>query len=342
MKEKHTMIQYPQMQTQQQATPNASAVNIQIFNPQAYGSTAAPSTSPIQQNLDNQIYSYPQNSVYAPGQANYGYVPVQTPAPQVMPQPILNDAPQPQETQVSQQPAQNDASLNVASENTAQTAPQAPQNTVDLNAINTGLQNNDLNAQTEAITKVAQLSQSTPDVALQVVDNQVMKSLIDIIQKDTTQLEGPNAQQIEIAEKSKEGKQLTPDEQKVLEQSSPREIAEKNKVFAMFTLAMLQKLQRDEIDNYNAQSPNNQVPAVKMEELPGFNEISNIIKTSDIPAVKVAGIQALSYVARPEDKATLEGVLSGLSADSDPTVQQAVQEALSHVTQPAPEVQQQA
>jgi len=319
------MIQYPQMTTQQ-GTPGASAVNIQIFNPQAYASPQGVQQAPMAQNLDNQIYSYPQTSLYAPGQATYNY-PVQQPVQQVMPQPVLNDATNVQTSQA--QPVQQQPELQAVA--TPET-PQVAQNAVDVAALNAELQNPDVNVQTEAITKVAHLSQSTPDVALQVVDNQIMQSLLGIIQKDTTQLEGPNQQQIAVAEKIKNGQQLTPEEQAISEQSSPRELAEKNKVFSIFTLAMLQKLQRDELDTYNAQNPTNQIPAIKMEELTGFNEIAKVATTADIPAVKIAAIQALSYVARPEDAQVLNNTLGALANDPDPAVKQAVTEALGKVT----------
>ena len=72
-----------------------------------------------------------------------------------------------------------------------------------------------------------------------------------------------------------------------------------------------------------------------MQDLVGFNEIVNAIATSQIPAVKAAGIQALSYVARPEDLATMQQILSPLANDRDQAVQQAAQEALRKIQEPA-------
>ena len=328
------MIQNPQMP--QQATPGASAVNIQIFNPQAYASPNGQQAVLPQQNLDNQIYNYPQASIYQPGQQAYNYQSLQMPAPQVMPQPMLSQQ-QPQMLQKAapevQQPELNNIPTN---------EPTQPENAVDLNALNAALQSEDINTQTDTITKIAQMSQSTPDVALQVVDNGIMQSLIGIIQKDTSKLEGPNQQQIQVADKANKGEQLTPEEQAIFEQSSPRELAEKNKVFAMFTLAMLQKLQRDEIDSYNAQSPNTQIPPIKMEELTGYKEIVDTLNTTQIPAVKVAAIQALSYASRPEDAQTLEGIIGKLAQDPDQTVQEAAKEALGKLSTAAQAVPAQA
>ncbi len=321
------MIQSPQMQQPiAPATPGASAVNIQIFNPQAYGS------APVQQqNLDSQVYGYPQASVYNQAQAQpqyYAPQQVQVPTPQVMPQAVLNEVP----TEAPQAaPVQTEVATQEAAPVQAETvAPEAtPTETVDNAAILTALAGTDLNAQTDAITKIAQYAQATPDVALQVVDNNIMQNLVAIINKDTTSLEGPSQQQIDATAKLQSGEQLTAEEQALLEQVSPREIAEKNKVFSLFTLAMLQKLQRDEIAQYNAQNPQAQLPQMQIAELTGYNDIINTINTTQLPAVKTAAIQALSYVATPEDKATLEAVLTPLASDAVPEVQQSATEALA-------------
>lgn len=342
------MIQNPQFMPQQ-ATPSASAVNIQIFNPQAYASPNGQQAVIPQQGLDKQIYNYPTGSIFQPGQQAYGYQPVQMPAPQVMPQPVLQAAPeaQAQAQAPAQAPAQQPAVQAVGQpqpqpelNDVGTSEPSVPENAVDLNALNAGLQSTDINAQTDAITQIAQMSQATPDIALQVVDNQIMQSLIGIIQNDTSKLEGPNQQQIQVAEKAGKGEQLTPEEQAIFEQSSPRELAEKNKVFAMFTLAMLQKLQRDEIDTYNAENPAAQVAPIKLEELTGFSEVLNTLNTTQIPAVKVAAIQALSYASRPEDAPTLEAALGALTQDPDVAVQEAAKEALGKVSVPTGEVAQ--
>lgn len=353
--------QYNPAYYQQPSSAGASAVNIQIFEPKAYGSAPAPAPMPQMPQYDAQLYNYPQASVYGQGMpyapyqqypqipAYYPPAPYQQypqapyqqyqqqyqqapsmPEPQMMPQSaIATEQPQPQ------QPAAQPAAPVV------EQPQQQAANVVDVAALNGELTSQDLNQQTEAITKIAQMSQADSSTALQLVDNQVMQNLAAIIQKDTAQLPGPTNEQVAAAQKLQKGEQLNPAEQQLIEQSSPKEMAEKNKVFSMFTLAMLQKLQRDEIDQFNAQAGNagNAVPPLKMQDLIGFNEIANIIATSQIPAVKAAGIQALSYVAKPEDLQIMQQILSPLANDKEEIVKQAAQEALTKLSAPAQQPQ---
>jgi len=335
--------QYNPTYTPSYPATGASAVNIQIFEPKAYSS--APPAMPMPQ-YDNQIYGYPQGSMYYPGtpyacppcppvhMPQYPQYPQQpqvpqAPEPPVMPPPVIEQPVQNvpvAQPEVPQQPEAPAPAPTPAPE--VQPAPQ-PQNIVDVARINQELASADLNQQTETITKVAQMSQADPAIALQLVDNQVMQNLAAIIMKDTNQLPGPTDAQIQAAQKLQKGQGLSPEEQQLIEQSSPKEIAEKNKVFSMFTLAMLQKLQRDEVDQFNAASGGAVIPQLQIGDLIGFNEIANTVQTTTIPAVKAAGIQAISYVARPEDAQVVQQLLAPFAADNDEVVKQTAQEAIA-------------
>lgn len=66
-----------------------------------------------------------------------------------------------------------------------------------------------------------------------------------------------------------------------------------------------------------------------MQDLIGFNEIQNAVQNDSNPEIRLAGIQAISYVARPEDAQTVQGVLQNSLNDPEPLIQQAAQETLS-------------
>ena len=190
--------------------------------------------------------------------------------------------------------------------------------------------NNDTKAKT--INQIAEYVQSTPETALQVVSEPIMKSLVNIINEDTSALEGPTDQQIAIAEKIAKGEQLTPEENALSEQLSPRDKANKNRIFALYTLAMIQKLQRDELNQYiETQKANGEQPIepLPIDQLIGYNDIVNVINNDPRPEVKVAAIQALQHVANPEDKATVEKVLAESLKSNDEAVKSAANEALS-------------
>ena len=158
-----------------------------------------------------------------------------------------------------------------------------------------------------------------------------MQALVDVIKEDTTSLEGPTDKQIEIAEKISKGQQLTPEEDALSEQLSPRDKANKNRIFALYTLAMIQKLQRDELSQYiETQKANGEQPIepLKLEDLIGYNDVVNVINNDSRPEVKVAAIQALEHVAEPADKANVQKVLAKSLKSRDEGVKSAAQEAL--------------
>lgn len=291
----------------------ANAVNINIYNPQAYGSDVQAPAYP------NAIYNLPQASAYAPQmdpQAQYyqQYMPTQNPiaalpapAPQMMPDSVLEKAPVELNNEIPEDKK------------------------VDTDAIIADLKGTDADKKAGAIDKIAEYVQSEPDVALQVVAEPVMQALVDVINEDTTGLEGPTDKQIEISQKVAKGEELTPEENAISEQLSPRDMANKNRIFALYALAMIQKLQRDELDQYiETQKANGQetIEPLKVQDLIGYNDIVNVIKNDQRPEVKVAAIQALKHVERPQDEAAVKEVLADALNSDDEAIKSAAQEAV--------------
>ncbi len=321
-----------------QATPSASAVNIQIFEPKAYSGQPT-------NNVANPIYAYPQQSMYSQPYMNQyqQYMPQapmympqaqqvqqlpqqQMPAPLLTPQaPATEQAPQaPQATVEQQTPAQPDMQIQQPTEQN--------QNTVDVNSLVAGLKSTDNKTQEDAITKIANLSQGTPEMQSAVLSEPVMRGLADIVKQDTSSLQGPSEAQVAAINKAASGAKLTPEEEALTKELAPKTLADKNRVISMFTLAMLQKNQRDEVDRYNAtQDPNNQLPQLKLNDLIGYTEIENAARNDNEKEVKLAAIQALSYVAKPEDKETIEPVLKAAMNDPEPLIQQAANEVLTNI-----------
>lgn len=328
------MMQTVGAQGYMQPTPSASAVNIQIFEPKAYAAPQIPAQ------VQNPVYAYPQTSMYAQPYMNQyqqympqpyalPMTPQAQPPQQQMPAPVIEQQQAPAEQAPAQQaPVQPQA----PAVDTASTQTQNPQNQVDVNALVAGLQNPDTKVQEDSITKIANLSQGEPAMQNAVLSEPVMRGLADIIKQDTSGLQGPSEAQIAAINKAASGQQLTPEEQALTEQLAPKTAADKNRVISMFTLAMLQKNQRDEIDRYNAtQDAQNQVPQLPVNDLIGYNEIENAARNEQEKEVKLAAIQALSYVARPEDKQALEPVFQAALQDPEPLIQSAASEALANI-----------
>lgn len=337
----------------------ANAVSINIYNPQAYGNM--PQTGQAPQNVapynyTNSLYQMPQASAYqqAPQMPNayQQYMPMQSPiqqpvmqmpaqqpimpAPQFMPDsvmsaPQINNQQAPVINQPEEQTSQTEKATTAESPVEVQdTATQAP--TVNIDELVQGLADADVDKKADTINKLAELAQSEPDTALQIVSEPIMNALINVINEDTTALEGPTDKQVEVAEKIAKGEQLTPEEDALSEQLSPRDKANKNRIFALYTLAMVQKLQRDELNQYiETQKANGQeaIPPLKIEELPGYNDVVNVLQNDARPEVKVAAMQAIQYVAEPEDKQTVETILADSLNSTDEGIKAAAQDVMA-------------
>lgn len=328
------MIQPPYFQQQYPQAP--SAVSINIYEPKSYGSAPA-QQSPY--SYTNQLYGMPQASAWAQQPMNFVQSPYQQYAiPQYQPQ--INDvqavntipvAPQPMpQTAIETQQAQQTQQTPMPEVEQAEAAPK-----VNTDVLIADLKSPDYDIQKEAITSIANFSQSTPDIALQVVTDPIKQSLVDIIKTDTTQLPDLTDEQKAISAKKDKGETITAEEQAILDKSSPRLTADKNRVLALFTLAMVQKLSRDNEAQYaqfQAEQGAQNGPKIGLKDLIGYNEIVNTIQNDNNGQLKAAAIQALQYIARPEEKSEVEQILQPALNDSDPMVKQTAQEALAKLS----------
>ncbi len=350
------MIQpnYTQFNPQYPLPSGANAVSINIMNPQAYGSVPQAAQLPIQmpqasmyQMPQASMYQMPQASMYPTQQMSMyptqQYTPVQNlisaPEPNMMPNSVLqqqtsNAIPQ----DIAQQPVQSDVkSTETEAKPAVETNEQVNNDTsgvekVNVDEIVNNLKSTDQNVRETAITEIAKCLQKGPEVGLQVVSEPVMKGLIDIIKEDTSALEGPSQKQIELAEKSAKGEKLTPEETNLLGQLSPKDYANGNRIIALFTLSMIQRMQRDELAQYiEAQKANGEQPInqLKIEELLGYDDIVNVINNDPRSDVRIAAISALDNVANPEDKAAVEKALAGALNSTDEAVKSAADQVMS-------------
>lgn len=350
--------------------PQVNAVKIDIHNPKAYGGVDSHGKiNPVSPQQEAGYYGYPMAPIYnMPTVAQYNTpgsypAPVLNTATQAVPQIIPQNAQQPIQSQnaagtIAAQPSiqvppvtaapmpvpamnpvapmpmvpppavnapvTQNVNINPAipaavvdkPENTsvAPVAPVAAQNEtnadVDVNTLLTGLSSNNQDDQTAAIQKIAELAQTNPAAAKTLLNEQIFGKLVNVINADTSKLEGPTG---------KDNKTL-----------SPLEKAEINKQFAVYTLAILQKNFRDEI---NKEMKKNNLPDIAINDLPYIKEgIVNNLKDNPNPTIREACLSALNYVGRPEDKEVLK-VLYDISAkhDASPDVRKAASECLAKI-----------
>ena len=245
-------------------------------------------------------------------QQNINVPPTQTSTevPPVVPQPQVS---QPQSAQVVKEQPEVVASETIA-----------PQ--LDLNSFIARFANPDFEVQAAAMEDVATLVKDDPAKATELVDAKVFDSLAGILSFNSNNVAGPTAEQIAARQKIMEGKDVSDAERDLANTMSVKEQAERNKSYALYTTALLQKLYSDEV----AKLTNNVLP---LTELPNAVAVVDNLKDNPNPMVRGSAIEALSYLQRPEYKKDLETVFSIAKNDVDPRVAQTAQEALERLAQ---------
>ena len=332
---------YPQAQSAQ-IRPEVNAVKIELINPQAYGtSPEKPQMAPV-----SDMYAYPQNSIYPAMAAPMG--PIQNLAPMpFMPQqplmanpmasvpepPVANFAPITPEKKAapiafvdtpSAMPKAKEASETLA--NKPDAMPEAKEATpaIDLKPIIGSLKSDDMDQQFMAIQQVAELGQNPKVPSDTLLNEEVFSNLKGIISKDTSNMPGPTAEQETLRNKKFSGEKLTKEQDALAETLAPQEVAEMNKMFATYALAITQKNFRESV---NKEASKQGLEPVKLNEIPEMETVVNNIKSNPNPLIREASISALAYVAQPEDKETVSIILSTASNDPDPMVKEAANKA---------------
>ena len=172
------------------------------------------------------------------------------------------------------------------------------------------------------IEKVADLAQNNLQLAPTLLDTALMESLLGVIGKDTSTLEGPTEHQKDLRQQLLSGKQLSEADMAEANKISPLEMAERNKQYALFTTAILQNLLIDEF-----KKTNNMTPDIK--DLPGMEQIVTTIKDNPNPMLRASGLAALAYNARPEYKPVMKEIFELSKQDADENVQKVAAEGLA-------------
>lgn len=341
-------------QVQQQTTympipqqqPNYNAVKIDINNPTVgtpdlnqYQPQYAATTMPYYTYPQSPIYTYPQvqmpQQIYIP-QAAY---PVQQPSAQPVEVPAVQmPAPIPVPVVPQNIPVVEQQNINVPPAVPAPAVSEAvpvkpeivqpesisPQ--VDLNSFIAKLANPDFDVQAAGMEEIANMVKEAPEKATELVDTKVFDALTNIINFDSSTLEGPTQEQVAAREKIMTGKEVTDAEKEAANTITPKEQAERNKSYALFTVAIMQKLYADEVARLSNQT-------VPLTELPGAAAVVDNLKDNSNPLVRASAIEALSYIQNPAYKNDLTTVFTIAQNDSDAGVAEAAKIALERLNQ---------
>lgn len=327
-------VQAPQYQIT--AQPSYNAVKIDIHNPQVNAQSCT--QNPVKPSYkEDPVYTYPQSSVYeVPKQSIYEPKQVTVTQPQsvqevpTVPPPVIV---QPTVVQTPSKSSAVNATKTSVETPVATVEPKkievkAPEvkaeSKVDINEFISKMTSSDFEQQANAMEAIAEMVQSTPQKATELLDAKVIDTLLGIMSKDSSKLEGPTPQQLQIRENIMTGKPVTDAEKVEANKITPMELAERNKQYAIYTVAILEKLYGSEVEKIS----NTVVP---LTELPGAAGIVEQVKNNPNPMVRAAALDALNYIQRPEYKQDLTTLFTIAQKDKDPSVQQIATKALEKI-----------
>jgi len=349
-----------------QQNPNYNAVKIDIHNP-TVGTPSVQNPYEGYAQPTMPYYSYPQTPVYtypqAAPQTCYYPQPYQSPViPQTVPAPVVTEAPVQQvpaapvvppvqqqninvppvavppvevpktETPAVPEPVVTEPSTEVKKPEVVPSEPVTPQ--VDINSFLAKLANPDFDTQAAGMEEIAKLVKESPDKATDLVDTKLFDALTNIVNYDSSALEGPSQEQIAAREKIMAGQQVTDAEKELADKITPKEQAERNKSFALFTTAIMQKLYADEVAKLSNQT-------VPLTDLPGIATVVDNLKDNPNPLVRASAIEALNHIKNPAYKDDLTTVFTIAQNDADQGVADAAKTALESLNQPEQPQQQQ-
>ena len=329
------MIQSPCVQSVPpipQYKQDLNAVKIEIVNPTAGapgmplqnpGTVTCPAggysnpTAPIYQYPQAPIYTYPQQ----PGQVYY---------PPAAPQQVNVNNPTGQPPVAPTAPAAP-AEVPAPQVSTPEVVPPVPvKPELDLNAFLARLSSPDFETQRAAIEEVSQILKEDQAAGTNrsdaLYDRKVFDEFVNILNTDSSQFEGPTQAQIDARQKHDEGKELTEEEKALVSKITPMESAERNKCYALYAIAMLNKRAIDEVLKVK-----NEVPA--LTALPDVTDIVNQLKDNPNPIIRSSAIEALSYIQRPEYSKDLRTLFEIAKKDQNPDVAKTAEVALNKLNE---------
>ena len=323
-------------------SPQNYAAPQQNINRPAARPAYAPSYNAVQINLDTPTVNAPQAGYYydyPETNAQPYYPPISAQTTQVSPQSGVSVQPNYLTMPVQTAPIQSQStSVNVPEPVAEQPAVSGG---VDIAAAIANLASPDFDKQALQMEEIAKKGLTNEADVVPYVQEELFNKLIDIMNVDSTKLDGPTEHQLQLRDKVaendaaiysavKDGKdpksvklpyQLTPEDEALAVTITPLEQAERNKEYALFTMAILQKTYGDEIEKRTG----NVVP---LTDLPAAATVVNELKSNQNPAVRTAAIDSLRYIQRPEYKDDLSKIYTIAQSDADEGVSIAAKDAL--------------
>ena len=250
--------------------------------------------NPQDDNKSGVFYNMPQVSVYGPDQKKVDLS--QTLAAQAgVTKPEVKTQKETPKTEQKEAP-KAEQKQEVKHNRPEIVAPEPMKNSIDINGLNEILNSSDYEEQADAMEAIAEVVTYAPERAGELLDKKVVDSLSAIMEKDTSNLS-----------------------------EADKKLADRNKEYAMFTTATLQRLYSDEVKKEG----NVVVPT---EDLIGIKGIVKNLATNPNASVREAAVASLGYVSKPEHKQNLTELLQYAAKDSDAGVRAQVDKQMQKVS----------
>lgn len=208
----------------------------------------------------------------------------------------------------------------------------------DTNEVVKTLNSKDLKEQTIGLATIAFICEENPNIAKQFLNPQIIKALTDVLKQDSKKLAGPTPEQIKLRKEVMEGKKLSDEQMKIAVKTSPMEMSERNKQFAIYTIALLDTVLINEFDKNNKTS--SQKVELEMRDLPGMNEVVNVLQTNPNPVLRTTAVEALYFISKPDFNPVIKPILKAATNDKDIKVSETAKKALANIDKKAQNVQQ--
>lgn len=210
---------------------------------------------------------------------------------------------------------------------------------VDVELVTENLASSDKDVQAQQMEEIVRLAIMEPEKAKNYLVSDIFSELIKITQEDATKLTPPSKEQIEarqklisnIIEVEKNPKavdnlpyKMSDEEVAFATMLSPMELTERNKEYAITTLGALSELF---IEDYQAKEGK----IVPITDAPGVSAIVNALRKDPDSGVKLAAIDALRHINRPEYKEELSAIYTLVKTDPNPNVSKTAERALAEL-----------
>ena len=211
---------------------------------------------------------------------------------------------------------------------------------VDISLVTENLKSNDKDVQAQQIEEILRTVILDENKAKNYLVSDVFTELINITEEDATKFPGPTTAQVEARQKlianiiavEKDKKainnlpyKMSDKEVAFAAQLSPMELVERNKEYAITTIGALAELF---IEDYEAKEGH----IVPITDTPGVSAIVNALRKDPNPSVKLASIDALRHIKRPEYKEELVALFTLAQSDPNPNVSRAAAISLNELS----------